>query len=146
MEILFENVEEFKYWGVTVTNTNDIPEEIKRRINMGNAFYYSLEKISSQLLSNKLIVNTYHHHYQTVLPKRRFFIANAGTLAAVLPKAGLPLQTRGPRFAVLLEMNRCGSFPLLSALTLSLASEHTLKDLKRSQGIGMGVKRVNLAN
>ena len=32
----FENVEKFKYLIVTVTNTNDIREEIKRRINMGN--------------------------------------------------------------------------------------------------------------
>ena len=39
----FENVEKFRYLGVTVTNTNDIREEIKRRINMGNACYYSLE-------------------------------------------------------------------------------------------------------
>ena len=39
---------------------NDIPEEIKCRINMGNACYYSLEKIlSSRLLSKKLKVNTY---------------------------------------------------------------------------------------
>ena len=50
----FENVEKFRYLEVTVTNTNDIREEIKRRINMGNACYYSLEKIlSSRLLSNK---------------------------------------------------------------------------------------------
>ena len=34
-----EKVEKFKYLGVTVTNTNDIREEIKRRINMGNACY-----------------------------------------------------------------------------------------------------------
>ena len=37
-------VENFKYLGVTVTNTNEIREEIKRRVNMGNACYYSLEK------------------------------------------------------------------------------------------------------
>ena len=41
----FENVEKFRYLGVTVTNTNDMREEIKRRINMGNACYYSLENI-----------------------------------------------------------------------------------------------------
>ena len=56
----FKKVEKFKYLGVTVTNTNDIREEIKRRINMGNACYYSLEKIlSSRLLSKNLKVNTY---------------------------------------------------------------------------------------
>ena len=56
----FEKVENFQYLGVTVTNTNDIREEIKRRINMGNACNYSPEKIlSSHLLSKKLKVNTY---------------------------------------------------------------------------------------
>ena len=53
-------MEKFRYLGVTVTNTNDIREEIKRRINMGNACSYSLEKIlSSRLLSKKLKVKTY---------------------------------------------------------------------------------------
>ena len=37
----FENMEKFRYLGITVTNTNDIREEIERRINMGNACYYS---------------------------------------------------------------------------------------------------------
>ena len=54
------NVDKFRYLGVTVTNTNDNHEEIKRRINKGNACYYSLEKIlSSRLLSRKLKVKTY---------------------------------------------------------------------------------------
>ena len=49
---IFDNI-----LGITVTNTNDIHEEIKRRINMGNACYYSLEKIlSPYLLSKKLKV------------------------------------------------------------------------------------------
>ena len=53
-------MEKFKFLGVTVTNTSDILDEIKRRINMGNACYYSLEKIlSPRLLSKKLKVTTY---------------------------------------------------------------------------------------
>ena len=40
----FENVEEFKYLGVTVTNAKYIREEMKRRINMGHACYCSLVK------------------------------------------------------------------------------------------------------
>ena len=53
-------MENFRYLGVTVTNTNDIHEEIKRKINMGNACCYSLEKIlSSRLLSKKFKVKTY---------------------------------------------------------------------------------------
>ena len=53
-------MEKFKYLGVMVTNTNDIREEIKCRINMRNACYYSLEKILlSHLLSKKLKVKTY---------------------------------------------------------------------------------------
>ena len=51
-------MEKFRYLGVT--NTNNIREEIKRRINMGNACYYSLEKIlTSRLLSKKLKVKTF---------------------------------------------------------------------------------------
>ena len=56
----FENVEKFKCLGVTVTNTNDIREEIKHTVNMGNACYYSLQKILSFcMLSKKLKFNTY---------------------------------------------------------------------------------------
>ncbi|KAJ4439400.1 hypothetical protein ANN_07522, partial [Periplaneta americana] len=56
----FEEVEKFKYLGATVTNINDTGEEIKRRINMGNACYYSVEKLlSSSLLSKNLKVRIY---------------------------------------------------------------------------------------
>ena len=53
-------MEKFKYLGVWVTNTNDIREEIKRRIHMENACYYLLDKVlSSRLLFKKLKVNAY---------------------------------------------------------------------------------------
>ncbi|KAJ4443576.1 hypothetical protein ANN_05250 [Periplaneta americana] len=56
----FEEVEKFKYLGATVTNINDIREEIKHRINMGNPCYYSVEKLlSSSLLSKNLKVRIY---------------------------------------------------------------------------------------
>ncbi|KAJ4425766.1 hypothetical protein ANN_27389 [Periplaneta americana] len=56
----FEEAEKFKYLGATVTNINDTQEEIKHRINMGNACYYSVEKLlSSSLLSKNLKVRIY---------------------------------------------------------------------------------------
>ena len=56
-KFIIDNVEKFEYPGVTVTNTNDIREEIKRRINMGNACY-SRENLKSRFLSKKLKVST----------------------------------------------------------------------------------------
>ncbi|KAJ4440032.1 hypothetical protein ANN_08163 [Periplaneta americana] len=56
----FEEAEKFKCLGATVTNINDTQEEIKHRINMGNACYYSVEKLlSSSLLSKNLKVRIY---------------------------------------------------------------------------------------
>jgi hypothetical protein len=39
----FENVEKFKYL-TTLTNQNDIHDEIKIRINSGNACYHSVQE------------------------------------------------------------------------------------------------------
>ena len=47
-----ERVEEFKYLGTTLTNQNSIQEEIKCRLKLGNACYYSVQNLlSSSLLS-----------------------------------------------------------------------------------------------
>ncbi|KAJ4431048.1 hypothetical protein ANN_19641 [Periplaneta americana] len=55
-----EEVEKFKYLGATITSINGTREEIKRRINMRNACYYSVEKLlSSSLLSKNLKVRIY---------------------------------------------------------------------------------------
>ena len=38
-----ERVEEFKYLGTALTNKNSIQEEIKSRLKVGNACYYSVQ-------------------------------------------------------------------------------------------------------
>ena len=53
----FERVEEFKYFGTTLTNQNYFAEEIKSRLRSGNACYHSGQKfLSSKLLSKNLSI------------------------------------------------------------------------------------------
>jgi len=55
-----EWVEEFKYLGKTLTNQNSIQEEIKSRLKLGNACYYSVQNLfSSSLLSKNLKIKIY---------------------------------------------------------------------------------------
>ena len=53
-------MEEFKYLGTTLTNQNSIQEEIKSRLKLGNAYYYSVQNLlSSSLLPKKLKIKIY---------------------------------------------------------------------------------------
>jgi len=55
-----ERVEEFKYLGTTLTIQNSIQEEIKSRLKLWNACYYSVQNpLSSSLLSKTLKIKIY---------------------------------------------------------------------------------------
>ena len=51
---IFERVEEFKYFGTTLTNQNSIAEEIKSRLRSGNACYYSVQNLLFSRLLSKI--------------------------------------------------------------------------------------------
>jgi hypothetical protein len=60
----FESVATFKYLGTMLTNQNDILDEIKSRLNSGNACYYSVHNL---LFSHFILKNPKIKIYRTVI-------------------------------------------------------------------------------
>jgi hypothetical protein len=53
-------VEQFKYFGTTLTYKNSIHEEIKRRLKSGNVCYHSVQNLlSSSFLSKNIKIKIY---------------------------------------------------------------------------------------
>jgi hypothetical protein len=62
----FGNVSQCRYLGTTVTNQNSIQDEIKMRLNSGNACYHSVQiLLSSRLLSKNLKIRIFK---KSILP------------------------------------------------------------------------------
>jgi len=72
-----ERVEEFKYFGTTLTNQNSIAEEIKSRSKSGNACYHSVQNLLSPRLLSK---NLNSKIYRTIILPVVFYGCETGSL------------------------------------------------------------------
>jgi hypothetical protein len=59
-----ESLAKFKYFGMTLTDTNGIHVEVKSRLNSGNACYHSVQNLlSSRLISKNLKIKIYKTNF-----------------------------------------------------------------------------------
>jgi hypothetical protein len=71
-------VAQFKYLGTTVTDQSLIHEEIKRRLNSGNAYYLSVQNLLSFLLLSENVKITSRTQPRIAVPVLFFIIPRCG--------------------------------------------------------------------
>jgi hypothetical protein len=127
----FETVAHFKYLGTTATNENLMGEEIKRRLNTGNACYHSVQNILSSCLLSKIVkIGIYRTIGRSLcmlikLPSTwcraaTFFIASGASLWQEIPTVKW-MSNQPALWILLIVLYGCGTW------SLTLKEGHRLK-------------------
>jgi hypothetical protein len=69
----------FKYLGTTLTNQNNIHDEIKNTLNAGVAYYYSVQNLLSSRLSKNLKIKIYKTNFASCAVWVRNLVSEGGT-------------------------------------------------------------------